>query len=344
MKNEIHSSAVQKQIFIKDLKSKDVVRSSFLVKGKELMTARNGKSYLALTLSDRTGEIDSRIWDAAEEVALTFQEGDVVAVAGRANAFQNRLQLIVEHLIPLAPEEFDLVEYLPAAAEDPELLYDKLLDVFRGLKNAWVRDLGLALLTDPEISERYKRCPAAKTIHHAFIGGLLSHSLQLIRLVDAILPLYEDVDRDILIFGAAFHDFGKIFELSYDRSFGYTDEGRLVGHITIGANLVDRKIHGTGEMPGISGFPSELEWQLKHLILSHHGRLEYGSPKRPHTIEAQILHHLDDMDSKINSIQTFMKAERNDSRWTAHHRAYDAFYYKPDCYLGDATPTDRNGH
>ena len=343
MKNETHlpPNQIQKQIFIKDLKSKDVVRTSFLVKGKELMTARNGKSYLALTLSDRTGEIDSRIWDGAEEVAGTFQEGDVVAVAGRANAFQNRLQLVVEHLIPLAPEEFDLVEYLPAAPENPEVQYEKLLEVFRGLNNPWIRDLSLALLTDPEISERYKRCPAAKTIHHAFIGGLLSHSLQLIRLVDAILPLYQDVDRDILLFGAAFHDFGKIFELAYDRSFGYTDEGKLVGHITIGANLIDRKIHG---VPGMPGFPAELEWQLKHIVLSHHGRLEYGSPKRPHTIEAQILHHLDDMDSKINSIQTFMKAERNESRWTAHHRAYDAFYYKPDCYLPSATSGDKDGN
>jgi len=318
---------VAKEIFIKDLKPKDLVRTSFLVKSKEMCTARNGKVYLALILSDRTGDIDTRVWEGAEALSALFSEGDVVAVAGRANLFQNRLQLVVEHLIPLRADEVDLAEYLPAGGGDVEKQYEDLLNVFRGLHNPWVRDLGVSLLSDPEIANRYKRCPAAKTIHHAFIGGLLSHSLQLTRIVDAILPLYENLSRDILMFGAAFHDFGKIFELSYDGPFSYTDEGRLVGHISIGNNLIDRKIQK------IEGFPKELEFQLKHIVLAHHGRLEYGSPKVPHTLEAQIVAHIDDLDSKINSIQTMMQGERNSSRWTGHHKAYDSYYYKPDCFL-----------
>lgn len=328
--NEISAagpSGIEKHLFIKDLKAKDVVRTSFLVKSKALTASKNGKAYLCMTLADRTGDIETRVWEGAEEMAGLFSEGEVVAVAGKTHHFQNRLQLVVEHLIPLKPEETKLSDYLPEGPTNLDELYKELITLFEGLKNPWVRKVSLALLNDPEIAPRYKICPAAKTIHHAFIGGLLCHSLQLIKVVDAILPLYEAIDRDLMIFGAAFHDFGKIYELQYQGNFGYSDEGRLVGHITIGAILLDRKIQ---TMPG---FPKELEYQLKHLILSHHGRLEYGSPKRPATVEAQVLGHLDDMDSKINSIQTFMKNEHNDSRWTSHHKAYDQYYYKPDQFL-----------
>lgn len=327
MENFAPSDKSEKQFFVRDLKPKDVIRSTFLVRSKSLCESRNAKPYLMMLLSDKTGEIDTRIWEDAESVAQTFQEGDVVAVAGKAHTFQNRLQLVVQHLSPIPPEEVNLTDYLRAADSNLEDLYAELISIFEGVKNPFVRELALSLLNDPEIARRYKLCPAAKTIHHAFIGGLLVHSMQLIRLVDAILPLYEDLDRDLLLFGAAFHDFGKIYELSYSGNFGYTDEGKLVGHMAIAISLIDRKIQT------IPNFPQELEWHLKHLVLAHHGRLEYGSPKRPHTIEAQIVHHLDDMDSKINSIQTLMKNERNGSRWTAYHKPYDNYYFKPESYL-----------
>ncbi len=323
---------MEKQIFISDLKAKDAVRTTFLVLRREVMMARNGRSYLSLILSDRSGSIDTRIWENAEALAETFAEGDVVAIMGKTHLFQNRMQLVVEHLVPVPSDEVDIRQYLPQTCEDLDKLYGQLLEKFENLEDKWVRELSMSLLTDPEIAGKYKLCPAAKTIHHAFIGGLLCHSLQLIKVADAVLPLYSDINRDLVLFGCAFHDFGKIFELSYDSSFGYTDEGKLVGHITIGATLIDRKIRL------IPGFPKELEMQLKHLVLAHHGRLEYGSPKRPATIEAQLVHHLDDMDSKLNSIQTFMKAERNGARWTAYHKAYDQYYYKPDAYLTDCQP------
>jgi 3'-5' exoribonuclease len=319
--------ASEKGIFIKDLKGNDIVRSTFLVQSKSMPMAKNGKPYLSLLLSDSTGVIDTRIWNDVETVSTLCQEGDVVAVSAKTHVFQNRMQMVVSHIVPVPPSEVDPLAYIPRTEIDLEAKYQELLGIFQGLENPWVRELGLALLNDPEIAARYKVCPAAKTIHHAFLGGLLVHSVQLIHLVDAILPHYENLDRSILIFGAAFHDFGKIYELSYSAGFGYTDEGKLVGHIAIGVQLVDRKILA---MPG---FPKDLEYQLKHIILSHHGRLEYGSPKRPQTLEAQLLHHLDDMDSKINSIQTLMETEANESRWTAHHKAYDNYYYKSDCYL-----------
>ncbi len=326
----------EKGIFIKDLKGNDVVRSTFLVQSKAMPMSKNGKPYLSLLLSDSTGVIDTRIWNDVESVGALFQEGDVVAVSAKTHLFQNRMQMVVSHLVPVPMSEVDPLSYLPRSADNLDEKFQELVAIFEGLDNPWVKQVGLALLNDPEISSRYKVCPAAKTIHHAFLGGLLVHSLQLIHLVDAVLPLYPKLDRSILVFGAAFHDFGKIFELSYANGFGYTDEGKLVGHITIGVQLLDRKIQA------IPDFPKDLEYQLKHLILSHHGRLEYGSPKRPQTLEAQLLHHLDDMDSKINSIQTLMETEANDNRWTAHHRAYDNYYYKSDTFL--TRPEDTQGH
>jgi 3'-5' exoribonuclease len=320
---ELESNFLQKSLFIKDLKPKETVRTSFLVKSKEIFYSKNGKPYLALLLSDSTGDLEGRVWENAEEMGATFNDGDIVAVGGKLHVFQNRNQLVIDHLIPIPAEEARVEDYLPKGNEDTEALYQKLLGFFESLENPWVKNLGLSLLHDAEIAPRYKVCPAAKTIHHAFIGGLLTHSVQLCHLIEAVLPLYPGIDRSLMIFGAAFHDFGKIFELSYQGKFGYTDEGKLVGHIAIGVVLIDRKIR---EIPN---FPKELELHLKHLILSHHGKLEHGSPKRPHTLEAELLHQLDHMDSRINSIQTFIQSENNTSRWSGYHKTYDQYYFKP---------------
>jgi 3'-5' exoribonuclease len=312
----------KKLLFIKDLKPRDVVRTSFLVKSKELLTNKQGKPYLALMLADKTGEIDSRVWDNAEQLAATFNEGDIVAVGAKAHLFQDRMQLMVEDLVPLPPEEVAVDEYLPKMDIDLEGLYAELIARFERIENKWVKALALSLLNDPEIAQRYKLCPAAKTIHHAYIGGLLVHSLQLVKLVDAVHAYYSALDINLLLFGAAFHDFGKIFELSYNRQFGYTDEGKLVGHIAIGVVLIDRKICA------IPDFPKELEWHLKHLVLSHHGKLEYGSPKIPATLEAELVHWLDHMDSRLESIQGLIRADKNPGKWTAQHRAYGQYYWK----------------
>jgi len=316
-----------KNLYVQDLRARDAVCTSFLVRQKGLMVNRNGQAYLALQLADRTGTIDTRVWENAESLAGRFQEGDVVAVHGRTHVFQNRLQLVVDQIARVEASEVELGHYLPGGDRDLSALYAELVTVFEGLPNIWVRQLALALLNDPEIARRYRECPAAKTIHHAFLGGLLVHSLQLVKLADAVLPFYPALDRDLVLFGCAFHDFGKIFELSWEGGFQYTDEGRLVGHITIGVQILDRKIR---EIPE---FPSQLEWQLKHLILSHHGKLEYGSPKKPHTLEAELVHHLDHMDSRLESIEGMIRSEASTQRWTAVHKAYDQSYYRPDSLM-----------
>lgn len=316
------SLKLKKHLFIKDLKPKDEVRTTLLVKSKDLFSNKNGKPYLNLLLSDKTGDVDTRIWEDAENIGATFNEGDIVAIGGKTHLFQNRLQLVIEHLVVVNPQEVRIDDYIKSTDQNLEILYGELIEKFKSLENPWIKQLGLKLLEDPEIAKRYKVCPAAKTIHHAFVGGLLVHSLQLIKLVDAILPLYQKINRDLLVFGAAFHDFGKIYELNYQGKPGYTDEGKLVGHITIGAILIDRKIQ---EIPG---FPQDLDWELKHMVLSHHGKLEYGSPKTPATLEADILAHLDLFDSRVNSIQTLLENDTTEGGWTAYHKAYDQYYRK----------------
>ena len=318
---------MEKLLFIESLRPRDRVQTTLIIRSRELQSSRDGKPYLSMVLGDKTGEVEARLWADAEDWFGKLLDGMFLMVSGKVNTYQNRLQLTIEHLAPLDPSEVKLEDFLAASPVSLEPLYTELVAIFSRVGNPWVRKLSLSLLTDPEISDRYKRCPAAKTIHHAFLGGLLCHSMQLIRLVDAVVPNYEDVDRDILLFGAAFHDFGKVFELAFDRSIEYTDEGKLVGHIAIGVTLLDQ------HMSRIPDFPKALGFHLKHLILSHHGKLDFGSPKVPQTVEAEVLHLLDTLDSRIQSIQHFMKADKSPSRWTGFHKTYQRSYYKPDSLL-----------
>lgn len=315
-----------KSIFIKDLNPKDSVQSSFLVKSKGLRPQKNGQPCLHLHLADSTGWIEARLWDGAEAADQTLDEGSVIAVAGRMNGGAGRSQLTIQQWLPLSREEIRWEDYYPAgpgeAVSEAER-YERLIAKFEAMENRWIAQLGVNLLRDPEIASRYPRCPAAKTIHHAFIGGLLTHTLQLIEVIERIAPLYPQLDREILLFGATFHDFGKVFELSFGNGpFAYTDEGRLIGHISIGQAWIDRKVQ---EIPD---FPSSLEIQLKHLVLTHHGRLEYGSPKLPQTLEAVVLAAVDDLDSKIDSITQWIQTDRSPGRWTAMHKAYGVAYYR----------------
>lgn len=323
----IPGALIGKNCFVRDLRPHDSVKTTFLVQSKSLLYAKNGRPYLAILLADKSGAIDGRVWQDAEHLHDRISEGGVVAVFGKTHSFQNRLQLVVDQLIEVSREEVTMEEYLPEPPEGIEEKFEQLLEAFRSLSCPWTRKLGLELLSDPEIARGFRLCPAAKTIHHAYLGGLLIHVLQLVRLVEAVAPLYPVVNKSILMFGAVFHDFGKIWELSYNGSFSYTDEGRLVGHIPIGASIVDRKIRE------IEGFPELLGFQLKHIILSHHGRLDYGSPKVPQTLEAVLLHALDDMDSRLESIESLMRSERSQSRWTSVHKAYGTAFFKPDGLL-----------
>ena len=311
------------KIFVKEIHDRDPVNSIFLVKDKITAMAKNGKPYLTLRLMDKSGEIEGRVWDNADEVGATFHKDDFIAIRAKASVYLGKMQLIVAQIRRIPDAEVTLADFLPESTR-PVAEMSAELDLLLGsITDPFLSRLMTQFREDEPFMALFRSAPAAKGMHHVYLGGLLEHSLAVAGLVDRIIPQYDTLNRDLLIAGALLHDVGKVREMSYIRAFDYTDEGKLLGHITIGVEMIHEKIIG------IDGFPQELGLLLKHMILSHHGQYEYGSPKRPKTIEATVLNYLDDMDSKINGIQTHMKKELdNGSRWTAHHRLYDRYYFR----------------
>ena len=318
------------KIFVADLKPKDSVDEVFLVRTKSSPLAKNGRPYLAMLLGDKSGTIESRMWDNVDAVLPLFETGDYIRVRGSINLYQNRRQLIVNQLQRVSKGEVDPTDFLPTSKSDPEVMMKNLLMIIRGMKNKYLRQLCLDTLEDPEIQARLKRCPAARTIHHAWIGGLLEHTLSICKIMLFMASHYEKVDGDLLLVGAVFHDIGKIWELDYDRNISYTNLGQLVGHLVLGSELIEKKASK------ISGFPDELKIVCKHLVLSHHGKLEYGSPKLPMTLEAYLVSSIDELDSKVSALQGFLHSEKSrDTEWTGFNSLFDRHFY-----LGKATPPD----
>lgn len=314
-----------KKVFVGDLVENQTVDTVFLVVEKRIAETRSGVPYLRLRLSDRTGEVEGRIWEQASELAKEFERDDFVRFKGRVNRYQDTLQLVIHHIERLSESVIDPADFLPTSTRDIEAMWNELRTVARGVENRSLRDLLDAFLNDPEFSVRFKRAPAAKKLHHVYIGGLLEHTVDLCKLVFAVSEIYSVLNRDVLLTGAILHDIGKIEELTYERSFDYSDQGRLLGHVVMGVEMLETKI------AGLDNFSQELALNLKHLIISHHGQYIWGSPKRPKTLEAIILHYLDDMDAKFNGVHAFLERYiRFNSRWTEHHPIFDQFFYQPD--------------
>lgn len=308
--------------FIADLKDRDTVDSVFMVKEKTMAMAKNGKPYMNLKFMDKSGEIDGKLWDNVDDLDKTFQKGDFVRIRGTGSLYMGKMQLVAKEISRLDEDNIDLADFVPVSPVPLAEMKVELAQVIGSLSNPFLKALMESFQADPAFMAGYCKAPAAKGMHHVYLGGLLEHSLSVVRLVDAIVPLYADLNRDLLVVGALLHDLGKVVELSYERAFEYTDEGRLIGHISIGVEMLTERI------ATIPGFPRELSLLLKHMLLSHHGQYEYGSPKRPKTVEATILHYLDDMDSKINGIRSHIAKETaKDSRWTSHHRLYNLYFF-----------------
>ncbi len=312
-----------KELYVEQIEERDQVEGQFLVRDKVTAMARNGKPYMTLKLMDRTGEIEGRIWERVEELSALFEKDDFVAVAGKASVYLGKMQLIVQRLKKIPEQDVDLSDYLPVCGRPVEEMIAELRQWVAGLKTPHYRALMEDFLADEDFLRRYSRAPAAKSIHHVYLGGLLEHSLAVAQLADDICRRYSGLQRDLLVTGALLHDIGKIDELSYERSFNYTDPGKLLGHIVMGVEMVENRLRRVG------GVPPGAALLLKHLLLSHHGQYEYGSPKRPKTLEAVILNYLDDLDSKINGVQAHLQKEvDSDSGWTAYHRIYDRYFYR----------------
>ena len=312
-----------KNLFVNQIQERDWVESIFLVRDKILGMAKNGKPYLTLKLMDRSGEVEGRIWDRVDEFAAQFERDDFIRVAGKASLYLGKMQLVVQDVTRLDDGAVDLADFLPVATRPAAAMVADLKERVESLIDPHLRALLQAFLDDQAFLAAYSRAPAAKAMHHVYLGGLLEHSLAVASLADDICQRYPGLNRDLLVAGALLHDVGKISELRYARSFEYTDVGKLLGHIVIGVELIEEKLRT------LPSFPMELAILLKHLLLSHHGQYEFGSPKRPKTLEAVILNFIDDLDSKINGVRTHLDKEPDsESAWTQYHRLYDRYFFK----------------
>ena len=290
-----------KDIYIADLAAFEegkLFDGFFLVLLKQQRTTKTNKPYLNLILGDKTGQLEGRVWEPGDpRIAKDFDRGDVVKARGSASRFDDRLQMKIDQLRKAAPGEVDKSDLLPSTTCDVADLWRHLMGFVESFANPDLKRLLAVLLADPALAEAYREAPAAKQLHHAWLGGLLEHVVSLLTLTDRVAPHYPLLERDLLITGVILHDLGKIRELSWEIGFEYTVEGVLLGHIQIGAALAERA------MDSLPNFPPKLKLLVLHLILSHHGKLEFGSPKLPMIPEALVLNFLDDLDAKMQAVQ-----------------------------------------
>jgi 3'-5' exoribonuclease len=305
-----------KEFFISDCCQQEnkIVTTTFVVVSKQVKPKKSGEPYLALILGDRSGQIEAKMWDNVEEFIDAFEQDDFLKVKGLINKYKNRFQLTIHKLRRMEDGEVDFSDYLPKTTKNIDELWSTLTGFIASFEDAHLKTLVQAFLADPEIAERYRIAPAAKTLHHAYIGGLLDHVVSLFRSCDLLARNYPQINRDLLLTGAFLHDIGKIHELTYNRSFSYTTRGQLLGHMIIELEMLQAKLVLQPD------FPTDLKTLLEHLIISHHGQYDFGSPKLPMFPEALMLHYLDDLDSKMEAMRAQFEREADlESAWTSYN-------------------------
>jgi 3'-5' exoribonuclease len=291
-----------------------IITSSFVVVSKQIKPKKTGEPYLALTLGDRSGQLEAKMWDNVEEVLNIFEQDDFLKIKGLVNKYKNRFQLTIHKLRKLGDSEIEFADYLPKTPKNIDELWQTLTDFVATFQNPHLKALVEAFMCDPEIAAAYRNAPAAKTLHHAYIGGLLDHVVSLFRSCDLVGQNYPLVNRDLVLTGVFLHDIGKIHELTYNRSFSYTTRGQLLGHMIIELEMLQAKL------ALVPDFPDELKTLLEHLIISHHGEYEFGSPKLPMFPEALLLHYMDDLDSKMEAMRAQFERETDlESPWTSYN-------------------------
>jgi len=324
-----------KSPYLKEIVANRTFTTSFLVRSKEIREKKTGEPYISLSLADRTGEIEAKMWDNVADVMDTFNRDDFVKVKGVVQIYHNRPQITIHKMRRLEDNDVDFADYFPSSTRDTGEMWSELRAIVAAMTDPHLRALSQAVLDDPEIAQRYQKVPAAKQIHHAWLGGLLEHVLSLCELCRFAAEHYH-ADLNLLLAGAVLHDVGKIYELSYDRSFGYTTEGQLLGHMVMGLRIVGDKLR---DLPD---FPPRLRTLVEHMIVSHHGKLEFGSPKLPQFPEALLLHYLDDMDSKMECMRTLIEQDRQiEGHFTGYNLSLERTVLKKAKYM--APPAETNG-
>lgn len=311
-----------KKQFVNDLKPGDLVDDVFVLAEKNIAQKRDGNNYLNVTLADKTGSIKGVVWDNVDRIAAGVSSGDFVQTSANVGEYKGTVQLVVRKMAPYPADKVDPEEFLPASQRNITGMFERLLKLSDSLAAGHVKALLDAFWNDPEFVHQFKSAPAAKKMHHAYIGGLLEHTLSMASLADKVAAHYSGINRDLLIAGAILHDVGKTKELEYTLKIDYSDQGRLLSHIVIGLEMVEKKLSA------IEDFPEDQKLLLKHMIISHHGTREFGSPEPPKTIEAVLLNYIDEMDSKVSGIRDFMASADANETWTSYHRLLERHFYK----------------
>ncbi|HVJ06986.1 MAG TPA: HD domain-containing protein [Acidisarcina sp.] len=332
-----------KDVYITDFAAHEdrAITSFFVATQKQVRTKKDGSPYLALILTDKTGQVEARMWDNVPECIPLFEQGEVVKVRAVVCRFDGRLQLKVERIRRAPQGEFDLGDFLPKTTKDVDELWRQLTNYVDSFHNPHLKALLNAFLEDEQIAAALRNAPAAKGMHHAWIGGLLEHIVSLMGIADLAAGHYPEINRDLLLTGVMLHDIGKLRELSWTTGFSYTMEGQLLGHITIGIGMVEKKLET------LPDFPPKLRLLVEHMILSHHGQYEFGSPKLPMIPEAVLLHYLDDMDAKMQTIRSELERSaaqgKSADQFTDWVRAMERALLSTSGFLADeAGETDKS--
>jgi 3'-5' exoribonuclease len=305
--------------FVSQLAHQEAIDQVFLASEKQLRPNRSGNLYLQLELSDRSGSIGARMWNASDQNYRSFDNGDYVRVEGSTQLFQGTIQLIVSSIRRAPQTEVNQDDFLILGSKEVDKLTGQLSGLLRKMRDPHLLNLAECFLLDDEFMRKFSRAPAGVKNHHAYLGGLMEHVVNLMELITRVAPLYPAINGDLLLMGAFLHDIGKIDELTYERDFAYSDEGQLIGHVVMAVTILEKKLKEAERLSG-EAVPDEMVLRLKHMIVSHHGQYEFGSPKLPMTLEAVALHHLDNLDAKIHAFDTLIRDDPNiDSGWTIFH-------------------------
>lgn len=308
--------------YIQNLREGQKVIEHYLCKEKALFHTKAGKSYLSLTLQDKTGTISAKVWEINTQIG-EFSKGDFIKVDATITSFQGEPQMNIQRLRKSEPGEYNPADYSPSTQKDINEMYRQILDWTASIRDPYLKKLLEAFYQkDPVLKERIRLHPAAKSVHHNFVGGYLEHVTSVTRLAEYLAGQYGPVNRDLVVTAALLHDIGKLWELNPMPAGDYSTEGQLLGHIMIGYDKI------RDEAAKISGFPQELLLELEHIILSHHGELEFGSPKVPMTLEAMIIHLADNTDAKLKMVEEFLKNDQTEGEWTEYNRFLSRNFYK----------------
>ncbi len=308
--------------FVSDLAAGSSVDDVFLLAERNVAHKKDGNPFINVTLSDRTGQVKGVVWDQVERIQAAASEGDFVHVRAQVSEYRGNLQLVVKDMVAVNADRVDAADFLAATARDVGKMMQRLEEMTGQMQDTHLKALFDLFWADEDFTAAFMRAPAAKMMHHAYIGGLLEHTLSMAVLAEMIGGHYSGVDRDLLLAGVILHDVGKLRELEYTTRIDYTDQGRLLSHIVIGLSMLDDKLKQ------VPDFPETKAHLLKHMLVSHHGERAFGSPEPPKTIEAVLLNYIDEIDSRVNSVREFVAKDTSEGNWTSYHRLLERHFYK----------------